>query len=134
MQVCKVITSKLQVQNFLYNLNQGASHILLSRAIVISQMWYHFYVSQPNPLIFGMQGAKWVNKRNLKGFFSQTIFLTIFVHFSTFRPKNRKIAKNGQKNGRRKKSFQIPFINPFCPLHAKNQGIRLRDIETVPHL
>ena len=82
--------------------SKGASHILLSRAIVISQMWYRFYVSQPNPLIFGMFGAKWVNKRNLKGFFSPAIFLTIFGYFSIFRPKSEKMDK---KNVMRKKSF-----------------------------
>ena len=41
---------------------------------LISQMWYRFYVSQPNPLIFGMQGAKWVNKMNFKGFSPPAIF------------------------------------------------------------
>ena len=52
---------------------RGQSYTLESGNL-ISQMWYRFYVSQPNPLIFGNQGAKWVNKRNFKGFSPTVIF------------------------------------------------------------
>ena len=102
---------------------KGASHRLLSRAIVISQMWYRFYVSQSNPLIFGMWGAKWVNKRKLKGFVFSDHFLTIFVHFFTFRPKNRKIAKNGQKMAGEKNPFKLLLLTHFAPYMPKIRGL-----------
>ena len=56
-------TFSLQIELFLLpnifwiwrpKIKQEASHIHLSRAIVIAQMYYCFYVSQPNSLIFGM--------------------------------------------------------------------------------
>ena len=68
-------------------------------------MWYRFYVSQPNPLIFGMYGAKWVNKRNLKGFFSPVIFLPFLAIFLFLGQKVEKWTKKGQKMVVEKKSL-----------------------------
>merc|ERR1712083_1002672 len=109
------------------------SHILLSRAIVISQLWYRFSVSQTKTLIFGMYGAEWVKKGNFKGFLSQTCF-NHFWPFFLFLGQNPKNGQKWSKNGRAEESFEVPFIKPFCTLHAKSWGLQLRNRETVPQL
>ena len=62
-----------------------------------------------------MWGAKWEFKRI---FFSHH-FLTIFVRFFTFRPKNRKIAKNGQKMAGEKNPFKFLLLTHFAPTCQK---------------
>ena len=44
--------------------------------------------------------------------------------------KYEKMAKNGQKMA----EIKNPFINSFCPLHAKNYGFWSKNEETVPQL